>query len=95
MSKAVPASLKLRIITTDSLLADEEVQEVSLPSLEGYLGVLPGHRPMVVALGKGKIFYRVSHEEKNISIKGGYAEIFPEQVLAFVKRGPDDTEQSV
>jgi F0F1-type ATP synthase epsilon subunit len=34
------------------------VQEVSLPSLEGYLGILPGHRPLVLALGEGSPWVR-------------------------------------
>jgi hypothetical protein len=41
MSQDNPSSLRLRVITSRSLLADADVDEVSVPSLEGYLGILP------------------------------------------------------
>lgn len=85
MSQDPPSFLKLKVITSRKLLVDEEVQEVSLPSLDGYLGILPGHCHLLLALGKGKISYKQDHREENFSVKGGYAEILPEKVLVFTE----------
>jgi F-type H+-transporting ATPase subunit epsilon len=90
MSEALPSSLKLRVITSREVLVDDEVEEVSIPSLDGYLGILPGHRDLMVALGKGAIEYRRSQSKKQISVKGGYARIQPENVLVFTDLEKDE-----
>jgi len=94
MTQKLPSSLRLKVIAPRKLLVDEEVQELSLPSLDGYLGILPGHRPLFLALGKGRITYRVAGKEENLSVQGGYAEILPEKVLVFTELSEDETEQS-
>lgn len=73
------------------LLVDTEAEEVTLPSLEGYLGILPGHRPLVVALGKGDITYKYKEEKKSYSVQGGYAEILPEGVIVFTEKSDEET----
>jgi len=93
MTQDLPLSLQLKVITPRKLLVDEEVGEVSLPSLEGYLGVLPGHRPLFLALGKGRITYRMAQKEETLSVQGGYAEILPEKVVVFTEQVEDETEQ--
>ncbi|NQT79723.1 MAG: hypothetical protein HQ555_04955 [Candidatus Aminicenantes bacterium] len=93
MTQDLPLSLQLKVITPRKLLVDEEVGEVSLPSLEGYLGVLPGHRPLFLALGKGRITYRMAQKEEVLYVQGGYAEILPEKVVVFTEQVEDETEQ--
>ncbi|NOR12771.1 MAG: hypothetical protein GQ545_05915 [Candidatus Aminicenantes bacterium] len=90
MSETLPLSLKLRVITSREVLVDEQVKEVSIPSLEGCLGILPGHRSLLVALGKGVIEYRNSQSKKHVTVKGGYARVHPESVLVFTD--PDEDE---
>jgi ATP synthase F1 epsilon subunit len=85
MSETSPSSLRLRVITPHRLLAEEEVQDVTLPSLEGYLGIFPGHRPLMLALGRGELSFRTSGREERISVEGGYAEVGPDQVLVFTE----------
>lgn len=93
MTHNLPSSLRLRVISLRQLLVDEEVQEVSLPSLEGYLGILPGHRPLFLALGQGAITYRLAGREEELSIGGGYAEILPDNVLVFTELMKDEARQ--
>lgn len=90
MSQDLPSFLKLKVITSRKLLVDEEVLEVSLPSLDGYLGILPGHCHLFLALGKGKLSYRQTHRDENFSVEGGYAEILPEKVLVFTELGKNE-----
>ncbi len=95
MSENFPSSLRLRVIAPSKLLVDEEVKEVSLPSLEGYLGILPGHRPLLAALGKGMMTYLTEKGEEKFSVEGGYAEIHPDKILIFTELSDDETEQQV
>ncbi len=93
MTDNLPSSLQLKVISSRSLLVDEEVQEVSLPSLEGYVGILPGHRPLVLALGEGQITYHLAGRKESLSVQGGYAEVLPEEVLVFAESIEDETQQ--
>jgi F-type H+-transporting ATPase subunit epsilon len=94
MSQDLPASLKLKVICPTELLVDEEVLEVSLPSLEGYLGILPGHRPLFVALGLGLLTYKRANKQSELLVQGGYAEVLPDRVLVFIEKGKDEKNQS-
>jgi len=94
MNQNLPSSLRLTGITPLKLLVDEEVETVSIPSLEGYLGVFPGHRPLFLTLGAGKITYRVGQKEDHLAVQGGYAEILPERVVIFTEVSENETEQS-
>ena len=84
MTNNLPSSIRLKVISSRKLLVDEEVKEVSLPSLDGYLGILPGHRPLFLGLAEGEIAYRLDGREGSLPIQRGYAEVLPDKVLVFV-----------
>lgn len=90
MSRDLPETIKLRVISSEDLLVDEEVQALSFPSLEGYLGILPGHRPLFVALGRGILTYRQANRENELHVQGGYAEVLPDRVLVFTEKTEDE-----
>jgi F-type H+-transporting ATPase subunit epsilon len=90
MSQGPFPSLFLRVITPQSLVVEAEVEEVTLPSLEGYLGILPGHRPLYAALGSGQITFQAAGRGNSLSVRGGYAEIGPERVTVFTELGEDE-----
>jgi F-type H+-transporting ATPase subunit epsilon len=94
MSEVIPSRLKLRVITPLRLLVDEEVQEVALPSLEGLIGILPGHRPLLVALGEGVLSYTLAGQEKEYQVIGGYAKIDFDFVLVFTRLNEEDEQES-
>jgi F-type H+-transporting ATPase subunit epsilon len=90
MNQNLPTSLNLKVISPTELLVDDEVQEVYLPSLEGLLGIFPGHRALFVALGHGPLTYTRANTQRELRIRGGYAEVLPESVLVFAERGEDE-----
>jgi len=90
MSDDIPSSMKLRVYSFQRVIADEHVQNVAIPSLEGYVGIYPGHRAMVLAVGKGSLSYEISGREKRFQIEGGYAEISPDEVLVFTAESEED-----
>ncbi|HKX46867.1 MAG TPA: ATP synthase F1 subunit epsilon, partial [Planctomycetota bacterium] len=67
--------LTLRIITPERIVFDEPVESVRLPALDGSLGVLPRHAPMVVALEMGLLRYRKGGAEETVFVGSGFAEV--------------------
>ena len=89
----LPSSLHLRVITSKSLILDAEVADVSLPSLQGELGILPGHRPLVTAIGKGSLSYRTEKREGKVAVQGGIALVLQDRVTVFTELSQDENEQ--
>jgi len=94
MSENLPSRIKLVVVTSRQLLVDEEVIEVSLPALDGYLGILPGHRNLLLALGKGALVYRGDQDEKKVYIQGGYAKVHPDRVHVFTEMSDHESEHT-
>jgi F-type H+-transporting ATPase subunit epsilon len=68
-------SLTLRIITPDSIVLDTPASSVRVPALDGSMGVLPGHAPMVAALGAGDLIYAHGGKSEHMFVEGGFAEV--------------------
>jgi F-type H+-transporting ATPase subunit epsilon len=82
---ALPTTLLLEIVTPDRSLVREEVDEVQLPGAEGYLGVLPGHAPLLATLKVGELWYRVGQERHYLAIAGGFVEVLPDRVTVLAQ----------
>lgn len=85
MSPNPVPTLRLKVVTPRLLLVDTEVDEVQVPTIEGLIGVFPGHRPLMVAIGRGTLSYRLGADEESYAIAGGTAEIHPDRVLIFTR----------
>lgn len=68
-------SLTLRIITPDSIVLDTPASSVRVPALDGSMGVLPRHAPMVAALGAGELLYESGGQRTSMFVAGGFAEV--------------------
>ena len=90
MNESVQATIHLKVVTPRRLLVEADVEAVFLPTLEGEIGVLPGHRPLFVGIGKGKLRHRSGGEEESVAIRGGYAQVQPEKVVVVTEVGEDD-----
>jgi F-type H+-transporting ATPase subunit epsilon len=90
MSEQAPATIHLKVITPSRLLAEADVESVALPSLEGEIGILPGHRPLFVGIGKGRVRFWSGGDEESFPIRGGYAQVQPEKVLVITDVDEDD-----
>jgi len=93
MSPGFGASLHLRVITPGGLIVEAEVEEVTIPGPEGYLGILPGHRPLYTALGSGELTYQAAGRRDSFSVRGGYAEVGTDKVTIFTDLGGDEKVQ--
>jgi F0F1-type ATP synthase, epsilon subunit (mitochondrial delta subunit) len=81
--------MKLKIVASTKLLVDCDVESVSLPSLEGELGIYPGHIPMFIGLDKGNVTYRAEGSEESVFVAGGYAQVMPDRVIIMTE-GSDE-----
>ncbi len=74
-------TFQLEIATPERLFVDEQVTEAELPGKEGYMGVLPGHAPLLSALGAGVLTYNGGSGGKQVLvIDGGFVEVFENHV---------------
>lgn len=71
----------LQVVSPERVLVEEQVSEVQVPALDGFIGVLPGHAALVSELMKGGILsYRSGGAEKQILVTGGFVEVLPDRV---------------
>ena len=77
---ALPTTLELHIVTPDRPVVKEQVEEVEIPGVDGYFGVLPGHTPLLAALAVGELWYRKGQDKTFLAIAYGFAEVLPERV---------------
>ena len=91
--------IHLTVVTPERKLIDRQVDEVILPGSEGYLGVLPGHAPLLTSLKVGQISYRQAGQIHQMSVAWGFAEILPDRVSVLAdiaERAEDiDTERAI
>ena len=68
-------TLELEIVTPTRRVLTERVSEVILPSEDGYLGVRPGHAPLLARLDVGEVWYKKDGGESFLALSGGFAEV--------------------
>src|SRR4029453_16922752 len=76
----LPQRLQLQIVSADRLLVNETVDEVEIPGSEGYLGILPGHTPLLATLQVGELWYRQGQVKHFLLIAFGFVEVPPDRV---------------
>ncbi len=76
----MPDSLELEVATPERPLVRDRVSEVQIPGKDGYLGILPGHAPLVGQLGTGFLSYVAGNKRRYLSVHGGFVEVLPDLV---------------
>jgi len=80
-----PEAIELQIVTPQRHVLQETVLAIEIPGKEGYLGVLPGHAPLITELGIGILAYRTASATRYLTIIEGYAEILPDRVIVLAE----------
>ncbi len=73
-------TFQLEIVTPEKKVVDEKAEEVQIPGKNGYLGVLPGHAPLITELAVGEIKFGSGTEEVRLAVAWGFAEVLPDKV---------------
>jgi F-type H+-transporting ATPase subunit epsilon len=81
----MPDALMLEVVTPEREVVRESVTEVQLPGLTGYLGILPGHTPLLTEMGIGPLTYKKGAETGYVAVIGGFAEVLPERVTVLAE----------
>jgi F-type H+-transporting ATPase subunit epsilon len=81
----LPEKIDLEVVTPQREVLHQEVNSVELPGRDGYLGILPGHAPLITELGIGVLNYRAGAEVRHLSVIQGYAEVLPDRVIVLAE----------
>jgi F-type H+-transporting ATPase subunit epsilon len=73
-------TFQLEIVTPARLLVQEAAEEAQIPGLTGYLGILPGHAPLITELAVGEITYKANGATHALAVAWGFAEVLPDKV---------------
>ena len=85
-------TFQLEIVTPDKLVVKDTAEEMQIPGKNGYLGILPGHAPLISELAVGQISYRNGSETHYLCVAWGFAEVLPDKVTILAEtaeRGED------
>jgi F-type H+-transporting ATPase subunit epsilon len=78
--------LTLEVVTPDRQVLHEQVDSVQLPGLDGELGILPGHAPLLTELGAGVLSFQREGETRYATALGGFAEVLGDRVIVLAER---------
>jgi F-type H+-transporting ATPase subunit epsilon len=96
-------TFKLEIVTPEKKVVDTAAEEVQIPGKNGYLGVLPGHAPLITELAVGEITFRGSSgsssgsnaNEQRLAVAWGFAEVLPDKVTILAETAERPSEIDV
>ncbi len=77
--------LHLDIVTPERLAYSDEVDGVVCPGVEGELGILPHHAPLLTTLGFGELRIRKGGQEELFAIAGGFLQVRPDRVVVMAE----------
>jgi F-type H+-transporting ATPase subunit epsilon len=75
------ATIRLEIITAERQVFADDVNVVVAPGIEGELGILPHHAPLITMLKPGELLIRKDGEETYMFVSGGFLEIRPDKII--------------
>ncbi len=78
--------LTLELVTPDRQVLHDQVDEIQLPGRDGYLGILPGHAPLLTELGAGVLSFHKEGEVRYATSIGGFAEVLADRVIVLAER---------
>jgi F-type H+-transporting ATPase subunit epsilon len=81
----LPEKIELEVVTPERFVLDQKVESIEMPGKEGYLGILPGHAPLLTELGVGILTYQKGAEVRRLTVVNGYAEVLPDRVIVLAE----------
>ena len=88
-------TLQLEIVTPEKLVVKTTVEEVQIPGESGYLGILPGHAPLITELGAGDMSFRSGGAVQHFAVASGFAEVLPDRVTVLAESAERPNEIDV
>ena len=87
-------SFQLENVNPEKRVVKDEAEEIQIPGKDGYLGILPGHAPLITEVAVGEISYRKGGQTSYLSVAWGFAEVLPDKVtiLAETAERPEEID---
>jgi F-type H+-transporting ATPase subunit epsilon len=87
-------TFQLEIVTPEKMVVKDVAEEMQIPGKNGYLGILPGHAPLITELAVGEISYRNDGYTRHLAVAWGFAEVLPDRVtiLAETAERPEEID---
>jgi len=76
--------IRLDIVTAERLVYSDEVDVIIAPGIEGELGILPHHTPLMTTLRPGELRVKRGGEEFSLAVSRGFLEVRPDRVTILV-----------
>ncbi len=89
-------TMLFQFVSPERLLVETHVTEVQVPARDGYIGVLPGHAPLLSELKAGGVLtYVANGEKKVVAVYGGFVEVLPDRVRVLADMAENKEEIDV
>jgi F-type H+-transporting ATPase subunit epsilon len=88
-------TFQLEIVTPEKMVVKDVAEEMQIPGKSGYLGILPGHAPLITELAVGEISYRKSSQTYYLAVAWGFAEVLPDKVTILAETAERPQEINV
>jgi F-type H+-transporting ATPase subunit epsilon len=72
--------LQVEVVTPERLVVNDKAEYIEIPASTGYIGVFPGHAPLITELAVGEITYKTGADTKRLAVAWGFAEVLPQKV---------------
>jgi F-type H+-transporting ATPase subunit epsilon len=93
----MPDTFQLEIVTPEKKIVDTAATEAQIPGKNGYLGILPGHAPLITELAVGEVTFHAgnNNEEQRLALAWGFAEVLPNKVTILAETAERPSEIDV
>lgn len=75
------SGIRLDVVTAEGTVYSDDVDIVVAPGIEGQLGVLPHHTPLMTMLEPGELLIRKEGDELCMALTGGFLEVRPDRII--------------
>ncbi len=90
------ATVRLDFVSQDHMVFSGEVNEILAPGIDGELGILPRHAPMITVLAPGEVWVkREGQDDLFFAVSGGWMEVLPNQVTILARTAERSDEIDV
>ena len=90
----MPEQIQLEVVTPERRVLSESVDAVAVPGLNGEIGILPGHTPLISQLQTGVLSYTQGSATHKLHVSGGFVDVNDDRVsvLAEVAEHPEEID---
>jgi F-type H+-transporting ATPase subunit epsilon len=86
--------LQVEVVTPERLVVNDKADYIEIPAITGYIGVFPGHAPLITEVAVGEITYKIGTDTKRLAVASGFVEVLPQKVtiLAETAERPEEID---